>query len=196
MKKILTILTACATWLCCHVSITHDYKASAYNLISPTYKLAANFSQLYVFSPGFATYFQNIIMNGTSLWNSNNIHWYSTSSYVIKTVQYILPSSSAGLNPNSIAETSFYYHLSANQIVPATNSNGPFINWDTGRIVVNPDKLAWFTTKACAHEIGHVFGLDHNYNPSSIMYPSFVGMTATAPSIDDRAGLYAMYGLS
>lgn len=46
------------------------------------------------------------------------------------------------------------------------------------------------------HEIGHVFGLRHSYNPDSIMYPWFQSIENKSDALDsdDIAGIQRLYG--
>ncbi|WP_426337421.1 matrixin family metalloprotease [Pseudoduganella sp. R-31] len=44
------------------------------------------------------------------------------------------------------------------------------------------------------HEIGHLLGLDHSADPSSVMAPSYPGVSLRTLQPDDVAGIEALYG--
>ncbi|KAI3980356.1 hypothetical protein MKX01_003895 [Papaver californicum] len=65
-------------------------------------------------------------------------------------------------------------------------------NWST-----NPDPKQFDIETVAIHEIGHVLGLGHSYEPDAIMYPSVQpGMKKRNLHMNDVQGIQTLYGLS
>ena len=90
-------------------------------------------------------------------------------------------------NDGVYAATTYYYGA----FDYAHNLNPDSKNWDRCIIKVNNSYNVELST--LIHEFGHVLGLGHDTNPSSIMCKSGSGRVAISPSYSDYTLVYQKY---
>lgn len=192
MKKHI-IRTIASISACISTTLMLTSPSSAYILIG-NYHLIGDLSNSYCYyvDSEYAAAYGVDTMRGAIAWEACpyvEIGWTRSTAPSFKTVEMLTTYTPPDDEGNIIlASTAFYYHYSQydiDQVKPYEQ------NWDFCTITVNeygdPDHTTF------AHEFGHVYGLNHNSDPTSIMCQLGEGRTATAPSADDFAGINAIY---
>lgn len=96
-------------------------------------------------------------------------------------------------NPSS--STRAYVDLYSGTTCLTEGSNSPTVNWDSVVIRFNLSKIADLIdedlNETAAHELGHVFGLAHDYsNTGTLMYWTYLYRTTGVPTISEAAGAF------